>query len=96
MGQAWLAPRCGIDEVASVLACARAVVGLDTGLTHLAAALGAPTVGIFCDYDPRLVGLRGPGPCASLGGVDNVPDSDDVIAALDGLPSAGSGPLGLP
>ena len=96
MGQAWLAPRCGIDEVASVLACARAVVGLDTGLTHLAAALGAPTVGIFCDYDPRLVGLRGPAPCASLGGVDNVPHSDDVIAALDGLPLAGNGPLGLP
>jgi len=25
-----------------------------------------------------------------------VPHSDDVIAALDGLPLAGNGPLGLP
>ena len=90
MIDAWVAPRCAIDDVAAVLARARVVVGLDTGLSHLAAALGAPTLGIFCDYEPRLVGITGPAPCASLGGVDSAPTSGAVIAAVDDLLAAGA------
>ncbi len=76
-----VAPRSPLDVIASALARASVVVGLDTGLTHLAAALGRPTVGIYCDYDPRLVGLVGDGPVRSLGGVTQQPTVDDVIAA---------------
>lgn len=83
-------PRHGLDAVAAVLARARVVVGLDTGLSHLAAALGAPTVGIFCDYDPRLAGITGSSPCASLGGVGAVPKSAAAIAAVDRLLAAGA------
>jgi heptosyltransferase-1 len=90
MADAWVAPRCGIDTVAAVLAGARVVVGLDTGLSHLAAALGAPTVGIFCDYDPRLVGITGSAPCASLGGVNASPAVEAVAAAVDGLLAVGA------
>jgi len=90
MADAWVAPRCGIDTVAAVLARARLVVGLDTGLSHLAAALGAPTVGIFCDYDPRLVGITGPAPCANLGGVGSAPTTEAVIGAVDDLLAAGA------
>jgi heptosyltransferase-1 len=79
-GQA--APKSPIDKIASTLAGARVVIGLDTGLTHLAAALGRPTVGIYCDYDPALVGLVGDGPVRSLGGVGRPPSSEDVIAAV--------------
>ena len=61
------------------------VIGLDTGLTHLAAALGRPTIGIFCDHDPSLVGLVGPGPVASLGGVANAPTAEAVIAAAEAV-----------
>jgi heptosyltransferase-1 len=96
MADAWVAPRCGIDTVAAVLARARLVVGLDTGLSHLAAALGAPTLGIFCDYDPRLVGITGPAPCASLGGVDAAPAVEEVVAAADGLLAAGAAAPRLP
>jgi heptosyltransferase-1 len=88
MADAAVAPRCGIDAVSAVLARARIVVGLDTGLSHLAAALGARTLGIFCDYDPRLVGITGPAPCASLGGVDAAPTSSAVIEAVDRLLAA--------
>ncbi len=91
MADARLAPRRGLDAVAAVLAGARIVVGLDTGLSHLAAAVGAPTLGIFCDYDPKLVGITGPAPCASLGGVDASPSSDAVIAAIDRLLAADRG-----
>jgi heptosyltransferase-1 len=96
MDDAWVAPRCGIDTVAAVLARARLVVGLDTGLSHLAAALGAPTVGIFCDYDPRLVGITGTAPCASLGGVNASPTVEAVAAAVDGLLGCGAAAPRLP
>lgn len=82
MRAATVMPRLGLEAVAAVLARAQVVVGLDTGLSHLAAALNAPTVGLFCDYDPRLVGLVG-ARCASLGGVDIHPPVADVLAAVE-------------
>jgi len=90
LADAWVAPRAGIDTVAAVLAGARIVVGLDTGLSHLAAALGAPTVGIFCDYDPGLVGITGSAPCVSLGGVNAAPAAEAVVAAVDELLAVGA------
>jgi heptosyltransferase-1 len=74
-------PRVSLDVAAAVLASARVVVGLDTGLSHLAAAVGAPTVAIYCDFDPALVGVIGDAPCASLGGVDRKPAAEEVIEA---------------
>jgi heptosyltransferase-1 len=81
MRNAIVAPPLALDRVATVLKQARLVIGLDTGLAHLAAALAVPTVGIFCDYDPALVGITGDASCASLGGVDTQPTVDEVIAA---------------
>jgi heptosyltransferase-1 len=86
MQRAVVAPKSGLDAIAGTLAGARLVIGLDTGLTHLAAALGAATVGLFCDYDPRLVGLTGDGPVASLGGVNQPPEVNEVIATAQRLP----------
>ena len=48
-----------LDAVAELLAHARAVVGVDTGLSHLGAALGRPTVGLFGPTDARLTGCVG-------------------------------------
>lgn len=76
-----VAPRSGLDAIAASLSGAALVVGLDTGLTHLAAALGRPCVGLFCDYPIELVGLVGDGPVASLGGVKVQPPISEVIAA---------------
>lgn len=41
-----------IEEAYSLVAHAALIVGVDTGLTHLAAVLGKPTVEIYCD-SPR-------------------------------------------
>jgi heptosyltransferase-1 len=79
-------PFLKVVEVAALLAAARAVVGLDTGFTHLAAAFGRPTVGIYCDHEPGLAGVTGPGAAprvASLGGRGVVPARAEVLAALD-------------
>jgi heptosyltransferase I len=81
MQRAVLAPRSGLDAIAASLAGADLVIGLDTGLSHLAAALGRPTVGIYCDYDPRLTGLVGDGLVESVGGVSAAPTFDEVVAA---------------
>ena len=35
------------------------VIGLDTGLTHASNAFGIPTVGLFINSSPKLMGLFG-------------------------------------
>ena len=75
-------PFLKVGEMASVLARARQVVGLDTGFTHLAAAFGRPTLGIYCDHEPGLAGITGPGRVASIGGKAQVPARNDVLALL--------------
>jgi heptosyltransferase-1 len=75
-------PFLRVGEMASVLAGAEHVVGLDTGFTHLAAALGRPTLGIYCDYSPGLAGITGAERVASIGGKGQVPSRAAVLALL--------------
>lgn len=81
MQRATVAPRSSLEAIAATLAQSQVVIGLDTGLSHLSAALGRPTVAIYCDYDPALVGVVGDGPVASLGGVGTPPAMEAVIEA---------------
>jgi heptosyltransferase I len=83
MQSAHVLPSASLAQIAALAGRVSLVVGLDTGLTHLAAAVGAPTVGIFCDYDPVRVGVRGSARVASLGGVDQTPSVADVLAAAE-------------
>ena len=75
-------PRKSVEELARVFAAARAVVGLDTGLTHLAAALGVPAVGIFCGSDPRLTGLFGAPYARNAGAPGEPPSVQEVLQLL--------------
>jgi heptosyltransferase-1 len=75
-------PFLSVGDMAGVLAGAQQVVGLDTGFTHLAAALGRPTLGIYCDHEPGLAGITGPGRVASIGGKGQVPQREAVLALL--------------
>ncbi len=75
-----------VGDVAGLLAGAAQVVGLDTGFTHLAAALGRPTLGIYCDHEPGLAGITGNGPDAvvsSIGGKGQVPGLNEVLDLLE-------------
>ncbi len=76
-------PFLSVHDAAGVLGHARVVVGLDTGFTHLAAALGVATVGIYCDHEPAAAGVTGDAFTASLGGIGQVPPSAAVDAAID-------------
>ena len=65
-GAAWPLPRHArslidqltLRETAAVLAAAGAVVGNDSGLAHLAAAMGTPTVMVFGPTPPSTRLLR--------------------------------------
>jgi heptosyltransferase-1 len=57
------------------------VFGVDTGLAHLAAALGTPTIGLYCATDPTATGLYGALRARNLGGIGRPPSVGDAIAA---------------
>ena len=76
------APPLSITELAALLAGAQAVVGVDTGLSHLAVALKTPTVALYTATDPGLTGVLGSGYYRNLGGKAQVPSSAAVLEAL--------------
>jgi len=84
-------PKLTLRQCAAAIARARLVVGVDTGLTHLSAALDAPTVALFAAtpawrfgpyWTPRAVGLGEDG---------RWPDVDEVLAASDRVRAAAPG-----
>jgi len=58
-GAAVALPRLTIKELAAMLASARGVVTGDTGVLHLATAMGTPSVVLAGPTDPHLVTYRG-------------------------------------
>lgn len=78
-----VAPPLAIDELAALLAGSVGAIGVDTGLTHLAAALGKPTVAIYTATDPGLTGVLGVGTYRNLGGQGAAPAAAAVLAAFN-------------
>jgi heptosyltransferase-1 len=74
-----------LDETTRMIGGAALVVGVDTGLLHLAAALTVPLVAIFVGGEPGLTGPMGPGPIAIVGGNGAAPQAAVVIAAAENL-----------
>ena len=71
MGNLW--------DLAGWLRSARLYIGNDSGITHLAAAVGAPTVAIFGPTDPEIWAPRGEHVRIIRGSLDSV----DVSTVLD-------------
>jgi heptosyltransferase-1 len=81
-GNATVPSRLSLAELSALFQKANLAVGLDTGLTHLAAAFGARTVGIYCGSDPALTGLYGASNAVNVGGIGRPPVVADVLRAL--------------
>jgi lipopolysaccharide heptosyltransferase I len=81
MHAARVPPPAGLDTLAAICTRATLVIGLDTGLTHWAAAVGAPTIGIFSEFDPAQVGLKADARRVNLGGAGDSPSAEDAIDA---------------
>jgi heptosyltransferase-1 len=80
-----VAQRMRLTELARLTRDARCVIGIDTGLTHLAAALAVPVVGLYCSSNPALTGLYGNVRVRSLGTAGRAPEVADVTAAVASL-----------
>lgn len=71
-----------LAELASRIQSCIAFVGHDSGITHLAAALGVPAVGVFCGSDPRLTGLYGAPYARNAGAPGQPPSVQEVLQLL--------------
>ncbi len=84
--RAQVPPRHSLAVLARLLTNAQLAVGVDTGLTHLAAALGTPTIALFTQTDPAGAGVALAGPHArDLGGRGRMPTLDEAQAAASEL-----------
>jgi heptosyltransferase I len=78
-------PKLTLQQLAKAIPQATFAVGVDTGLSHLTAALDVPVVALYTDTNPALTGVAG-GRVAiaiNLGGKQQTPDVDAVVAAVN-------------
>ena len=77
-------PKLSIAQIANIISNAKAAIGVDTGLSHLAAALNIPTIAIYTDTNPALTGVMGGAfkPAINLGNIAKTPSVNDVLTWL--------------
>ncbi|WP_188262930.1 glycosyltransferase family 9 protein [Azospirillum tabaci] len=80
-----LTSRTSVPEIAGLARRAWGAVGNDTGPTHLVAAVGCPTLGLFCDAS---IPIQANGPRMVVHHRPSFADMDvaGVLAAMDALP----------
>ncbi len=74
-----------LDVVAGLIAGAEFVIGVDTGLLHLAAALGVPRVGMLSAVKPMPAAPLGAGPMTTAGSKGAPPSVAEVVAAFEAM-----------
>lgn len=90
--QCIIQPRQSIIQWAEQLAACRMVIGLDTGLTHLAAAIGVPCLALFTKTDAKLFIHQTPLLSKTLGGRGNIPEFDNVCTTVFALLAKSAAP----
>jgi heptosyltransferase-1 len=85
--QAVVLPKLSLQQLAGQMPQAQFAVGVDTGLSHLAAALDIPVVAIYTDTEPAFTGVAGGrrAPAMNLGGKGQVPSVEAVSAQLTAI-----------
>ena len=78
---AFVPPAFSIEEAFSVIAGAALTVGVDTGLTHLAAVLDKPTVEIYCDSPRWKTEGYWSNKISNVGDMRNPPSVQEVLEA---------------
>ncbi|CAM3727158.1 lipopolysaccharide heptosyltransferase I [Polynucleobacter antarcticus] len=75
-----IVPRAfSIEEAYQLVAHAALTIGVDTGLTHLSAVLGKPTVEIYCDSPKWKTEGYWSGMIANVGDYKKVPNLEEVM-----------------
>ena len=77
-----IVPRAfSIEEAYSLVAHAALTIGVDTGLTHLSAVMGKPTVEIYCDSPRWKTEGYWSRSIANVGDMKTIPSIDEVVSA---------------
>jgi heptosyltransferase-1 len=74
-----------IVEAYRLVTHAALTIGVDTGLTHLAAVLGKPTIEIYCDSPRRKTEGYWSSNIANLGDFKTIPQANGVLQAAEAL-----------
>jgi len=76
------APRLALPDLAALIARAELVVGVDTGLMHLAAALSVPVVGVYVASNPGFTAPIADSPHAFRGAMGAPPTVESLLDAI--------------
>ncbi len=74
-----------IEEAYSLVSHAAITIGVDTGLTHLSAVLGKPTVEIYCDSPRWKTEGYWSGSIENVGDMKTIPSIDEVASAAKAM-----------
>lgn len=87
LSNATVLPKSSIAQLAYIISQAKAAIGVDTGLSHLAAALDIPTIALYTDTNPALTGVMAGAKvkAINLGNIDTIPSVDEVMSTLNTL-----------
>jgi heptosyltransferase-1 len=78
---AFVPPAFSIEEAFAVISGAALTIGVDTGLTHLAAVLNKPTVEIYCDSPRWKTEAYWSSNICNLGDMQSPPSVEEVLCA---------------
>ncbi|MFJ2989749.1 lipopolysaccharide heptosyltransferase I [Collimonas sp. NPDC087041] len=87
MSNARVLPRLPLMEAVLLAQRAALVIGVDTGLTHIAAAFNRPTIELYCDSPRWKTEGNWSSQIINLGDIGKPPTVDEVLLALDSLGS---------
>ena len=68
-------------QASAVLANAQSIIGVDTGLLHLANAFNRPTIGIYTATDPAKTGVIESQTAQNIGNIGTIPSTEEVFQA---------------
>lgn len=76
-----LCDKMSLLKAAAVLANAQSIIGVDTGLLHLANAFNRPTIGIYTATDPAKTGVIESQIAQNIGNIGTIPSTEEVFHA---------------
>jgi heptosyltransferase-1 len=76
-------PKLNLRELAGVICGSQFTVGVDTGLSHFAAALKKPIVAIYCATNPKDTGVYTESPAINIGEKNVMPSVAQALEAME-------------
>lgn len=72
-------PKLTLKEAAALLSHASSVIGVDTGLLHLANAFNRPVIGIYTATNPEKTGVQVAANAQNIGNIGKIPTPKEVF-----------------